>query len=429
MQKSEILTHFERICEIPHCSYETAQLQEFLVEFARSKGAKVDIDELGNIHAIKGKPKICLQSHYDMVCMGDAPNVKPYYENGIMRAHNSSLGADNGIGVAMMMSALGEFEHVECLFTNDEEVGLVGANGFKGKIVAPNLLNLDSEEDDRVTLGCAGGINVSAKVPDSRIKKSGKIYEVAIKGLPGGHSGNEIHKNIPSAIKLIGKFLALNGCELITLDFGERSNSIPAAAKCSVLCTGELFSADLGAGTLEVRQIGEGEAEVLTHSGQILALINSFAQGVRSYNTELNMVNTSINLSTVKQKEGFVEFDFFGRAMKEEGVRELKFETRVLAEAMGFEVKVTDRSANWTPVISDFSHLVLGELKKLKPEAKFAAVHAGLECGVLVAKQPELQACSIGPNIHSPHSVNEHCEVASVEMIAEVVRNIIARLQ
>ena len=425
MQKSEVLEIFEKICEIPHCSYETDQMREFLVNFAKDKGFNVDVDELGNVHCKKGNPKICLQSHYDMVCMGDAPNVKPYYENGIMRAHNSSLGADNGIGVAMMMSAMKEFDNLECLFTNNEEVGLIGANGFKGKIVAPNLLNLDSEEDDRVTLGCAGGINVSAKISDEKVKKSGKIYEVSVIGLRGGHSGNEIHKNIPSAIKIIGRFLAQNGCELISLDFGERSNSIPANAVCKAVCLNELTENEL----VKVKKIGEGEADALVNSGKILAFINSFAQGVRSYNVELNMVNNSINLSTVKQKDGVVEFDFFGRAMSKEGLCELGFETKTLGDALGFDTTVRDRSANWNPSISDFSHVVLDELKKLKPEAKFSAVHAGLECGILVAKQPELEACSIGPNIHSPHSTSEHCEVASVEMMEKVVRNIVARMQ
>lgn len=425
MQQNDVMSDFKRLCEIPHCSYETEQMREFLVEFAKSQNFKVDVDELGNIHVHKGEPKICLQSHYDMVCVGAAPNLELIEENGILRAKNSTLGADNGIGVAMMMGAMREFENLECLFTNDEEVGLVGANGFKGKIVAPNLLNLDSEEDDRVTLGCAGGINVSAKISDERVKKSGKVYEISVTGLPGGHSGNEIHKNIPSSIKIIGKFLAQNGCELISLDFGERSNSIPANARCKALCAGDLKSDKL----VEVKALNESEADVLVHSGKILALINSFPQGVRSYNVELNMVNNSINLSTVKQKEGLVEFDFFGRAMTREGLDIVGFETKTLCEALGFDTTVRDRSANWSPSISEFSEVVLEELKKFKPEAKFSAVHAGLECGILVSKQPGLEACSIGPNIHSPHSVNERCEIESAKMMDKVVRNIISRFQ
>ena len=427
MSKSEILTKFETLAAIPHCSYDTDKMRDFLADFAKDKGCEVIIDSFGNIHTFKGKPKICLQSHYDMVCMGDAPKIEIVYgDDGYMRAKNSSLGADNGIGVAIMMQMISEFDDIECLFTNNEEVGMIGATGFNGELKADKLLNLDSEEDDRVTIGCAGGVNLFATISlNSKKIKESTLYEVKVSGLPGGHSGNEIHKNIPNAPKLLAKFRAEEDCELISLDFGERSNSIPANAICKALCAHEPKQRGLA----WVKSLGEGEADVLVNSGKILALINSFAQGVRSYDTQLGMVNESINLSTVKQKGEVIEFDFFGRAMKREGLENLGFETSTLASALGFDVRVADRSANWAPCISDFAHLVLEELQKQKPQAKFAAVHAGLECGVLVAKQPELQACSIGPNIHSPHSVNEHCEIASVEMIAEVVRNIIARLQ
>lgn len=425
MQKSEVMSDFKKLCEIPHCSFETDKMREFLVEFAKSQGFSVNVDEIGNIHVLKGEPKICLQSHYDMVCVGAAPKLDLIEKDGILRAKNSTLGADNGIGVAMMMGAMREFANLECLFTNDEEVGLIGANGFKGKIVSQNLLNLDSEEDDRVTLGCAGGINISAKISTDFIKKSGSVYKVLVCGLPGGHSGTQIHENIPSAIKIIGKFLAQNNCEIISFDGGERSNSIPANAVAIVISEDKLMSNEI----IMVEDLGFGEANVLKNSDKILTLINSFAQGVRSYNTKLAMVNESINLSTIKQSENEIEFDFFGRAMSNEGVKNLGFETKSLADALGFKTKVTDRSANWEPVISDFSNIVLDELKKLNPKAKFSAVHAGLECGVLVAKQPNLQACSIGPNIHSPHSINEYCEIASVDLITKVVENIVSRLQ
>ncbi|MGP1484581.1 MAG: M20/M25/M40 family metallo-hydrolase [Campylobacter sp.] len=420
-----VMDDFEKISQIPHCSGNTDQMREFLVDFAKSKGFDTNVDEFGNIHALKGNPKICLQSHYDMVCVGEAPNLKLVQKDGILMAQNSTLGADNGIGVAIMMGAMREFENLECLFTNDEEIGLIGANNFNGTIFAPNLLNLDSEEDDKVTLGCAGGINISAKIGSESVKKSGMIYEICVNGLPGGHSGSEIHKNILSSIKVMAKFLAQNECEIIKIDGGERSNSIPANAVATVLCNKKLIADDL----VFVKYLGESQGDVLVNSVKILSLINSFAQGVRSYNTQLAMVNESINLSTVKQNSQFVEFDFFGRAMSNDGVKNLGFETKTLANALGFETQITDRSANWEPVISDFSKIVLQELKKANPQTKFSAIHAGLECGVLVAKQPNLQACSIGPNIHSPHSINEHCEIASVELISGVVRNIVARFQ
>uniref|UniRef100_UPI00343574D6 M28 family peptidase n=1 Tax=uncultured Campylobacter sp. TaxID=218934 RepID=UPI00343574D6 len=268
MQKNEVMNDFKKLCEIPHCSCETEQMREFLADFALSQGFSVNIDEAGNIHAVKGEPKICLQSHYDMVCVGAAPHLELIEEDGILRAKNSTLGADDGIGVAMMMGAMREFENLECLFTNDEEVGLIGANGFKDKILSPNLLNLDSEEDDRVILGCAGGINVSAKIDVQSFKKSGFVYEARVSGLPGGHSGTQIHQNIPNALKILGKFLALNGCEIVSIDGGERSNSIPANAVAVVVSRKPLESSE----SVKVKKIELSEAEVLENSDKISAL-------------------------------------------------------------------------------------------------------------------------------------------------------------
>ena len=242
MSNSEILTKFETLAAIPHCSYETDKMRDFLASYAKDKGCEVTVDKFGNIHAFKGKPKICLQSHYDMVCMGDAPKIEIVYgDDGYMRAKKSSLGADNGIGVAIMMQMISEFDDIECLFTNNEEVGMIGATGFSGELKADKLLNLDSEEDDRVTIGCAGGVNLFATISlNSKKIKESTLYEVKVSGLPGGHSGNEIHKNIPNAIKVLAAFVTKNGCRLVKFEGGERSNSIPSGATALVLIDKEL---------------------------------------------------------------------------------------------------------------------------------------------------------------------------------------------
>ncbi|MBT0784852.1 M28 family peptidase, partial [Campylobacter upsaliensis] len=138
---------------------------------------QVSVDNAGNIRAYKGNPKICLQSHYDMVCMGEAPNIQMYEENGYLKAKNSSLGADNGIGVSLMMQALKDFENIECLFTNDEEVGLCGANNLTHTLISNKLLNLDHESDDEVVIGCAGGVDIFANLDLKIDEKEGECYE------------------------------------------------------------------------------------------------------------------------------------------------------------------------------------------------------------------------------------------------------------
>lgn len=426
MKNSDVLANFKTLCEIPHCSFETQQLREFLVDFARSKGADVRTDGIGNVHAIKGSPSVCLQAHYDMVCVGAAPHLELVEKDGILSAKNSTLGADNGMGVAIAMQMLGEFDDIECLFTNDEEVGMIGAGGFAGGIRSKYLLNLDSEDDNEVIIGCAGGINIYANISANRVKCASKpLYEVELKGLAGGHSGVEIHKDIPNAIKVLAKFLRKNGCELVKFEGGERSNSIPSSARAHVLCQNELKSDNE---LISVKRLGEG-SEAMQNGDKILAFINSFAQGVRAYNKELALVQNSINLSMINEQNGDVVFEFFPRAMSEDGLASLEFETCEMAHALGFTTRVCERSKAWKPNIDEFAKLAHSELVKFRPNAHITAIHAGLECGVLIDKMPYLKACSIGPNIHSPHSTHESCELVSVDLITDVVRNIITKAQ
>lgn len=420
------IEHFKKIASLPHCSFDTARLRDFLVQFCLDRGCDVNVDELGNIHAIKGKPKLCLQSHYDMVCMGVAPNLELVFgDDGFLRAKDSSLGADNGMGVAMMMQMLSEFDNLECLFTNDEEVGLIGANGFKGELKSSYLLNLDSERDDEVIVGCAGGINVFAKISADTSSDSSECYEISVDGLPGGHSGIDIHKNIPNAIKILARFIAENGGILCEINGGERSNSIPVSAKALVIFKDKPKEHENISVKLANRTLAP-----LKNSDKILGLINSFSQGVRSFDAELKMPIDSINLSIIKQENGFVELEFFARSMSWEGLHNLEFETISMANALGFSTISKDRSVPWKPEVGRFSKDVLKFLQNLNPGAKIAAVHAGLEAGVIKDTQSGIkEACSIGPNIYSPHSVKERCELASVERIESVLREIVRQYQ
>lgn len=416
----QVLQHFEKIAQIPHCTFQTEKLQEFLVEYCKDKGFKVKVDKVGNIHAYKGNPGICLQSHYDMVCVGDAPKIEIVNDGKYISAKNSSLGADNGIGVSIMMQMMAEFENLEVIFTNDEEMGLMGASDFNEEIKSPRVLNLDSEEDDKVIIGCAGGVDVFARKKIERTRLKGDVYEVIIEGLPGGHSGIEIHKNIPNSIKEIAKFLKQNNAKIIDLQGGERRNSIPCGAKALVICENKLESKDF----IKVKFIENKECEVLQND-DLLNLLCSFSQGVRAYNCELNLPDDSINLSVLTMKNDEIEIEFFPRSMSLEGLERTKFETKVLCESFGFSVEFENQTYPWKPEISEFSEHILEFLKKQISNAKLDAVHAGLECGVFLAKNPKLKVASIGPNIFSPHSVNEKCEIKSIEIIENVVRDIV----
>lgn len=330
-----VIENFKQLCKIPHCSYETEQMKEFLSSYAKDKGFKVSVDKAGNIHAIKGKPKICLQSHYDMVCMGDAPNLEVYEENGFLRAKNSSLGADNGIGIAIMMSAMAEFENLECLFTNDEEVGLMGVNSLEHTLESKMLLNLDHESDDEIMIGCAGGVDIEASLSFNTLRKKGKIYELCAQNFKGGHSGINIIRNEKSSIKEMAKFIQENEGEIISFEGGERINSIPKHAKALVHFKDEVKSNNW----IKCEFKEENEFEICDQSKKLLSLINSFTHGVRAYDENLDIVQTSINLATLRMQDNQIKFALFARSNILDGLKQVEFETLEFFKAFDFKIR------------------------------------------------------------------------------------------
>ena len=159
---SAIIEHFQTLTQIPHCSKEAELLLDFLVAFAKERNYTVEVDEVKNIYIHKGSPTLCLQAHYDMVCMGKAPHIETYIEESVMRAKDSSLGADNGMAIAMMMQCMDEGRELEFLLTSDEEIGLIGANEVAFELKSKYMLNLDSEDEAEVYIGCAGGADITA---------------------------------------------------------------------------------------------------------------------------------------------------------------------------------------------------------------------------------------------------------------------------
>lgn len=413
----EIIQHFKQLAQIPHCSFQAEQMREYLIEFSKSCGCEVNVDSVGNIHAYKGEPKICLQSHYDMVCMGKAPVVEVYEEGGYLRAKDSSLGADNGMGIAIMLEAMKRFDDIECLFTSDEEVGLIGANGLEHQIIAKRLLNLDHENDQDVTIGCAGGVDLFAEIAYTLEEKEGEVYEVSVCGLKGGHSGIDIVSNSLSSIKILASFIAQNQGEVIELNGGERINSIPKYAKAKVIFPTQPKQSEF----IQVKSLGREKVEVCKESTKLLSMLNAFSHGVRAYNIDLQIVQTSINLALVKMQNQTIYIDLFARSNDAQALRDIEFETLEFFKAFGCEVRTDKFYLPWEPKKNAFSYEVLEVMRKYNPKAEFYAIHAGLECGIIGAKQEGLECCAIGPNIYNPHSTDERCEMASVERIARVV--------
>ena len=422
---SNIIKHFQTLTQIPHCSKEADKLLAFLVHFAQERGYEVEVDAIKNIFISKGKPTLCLQAHYDMVCMGKAPKIETYIEEGWLKAKESSLGADNGMAIAMMMQLMDEGKALEFLLTSDEEIGLIGANEVAFRLQSKYMLNLDSEDEAEVYIGCAGGADITAMKQDTYIEGKGQCYEVAVKGLVGGHSGVDIDKGIASAIKVLGAYLVENNVtQLASLYAGERRNSIPANAIAIVRSQKVL----IGATDVSIRGLDESP-KVLKQGEQIIDLIETFQQGVRAMNDDLGIPDVSINLAIITADEkGGLKVETSARAMEAEALEHLTQETVEMFSSYGFSVQVEDKYPAWKPDISDFTTMVSEEMTTVFGHSKMMAIHAGLECGVIAEKYPHIKFASMGPTICYPHSTREKVNIDSVERIYSVLEAIIRRI-
>lgn len=416
----EVIDNFKKISKIPHCSFDTKKLCDFLADFARNNGCEVNIDSAFNIHCIKGKPKICLQSHYDMVCMGEAPNIELKEENFLLKAVNSSLGADNGMGVAMMMQIIKDFDNIECIFTNDEEVGLIGANNLEHKIKSKLLLNLDHEVENEVVIGCAGGLDIKASLNIDLKEEEGELYELEATNFKGGHSGIDIINNEKNSIKEMAAFILKNNGKIVYFEGGERINSIARYANAKVF----FKKTPKDSKYIKCKYLGFKKEKIIKQNLKLLKAINAFSQGVRAYDKKLGIVKTSINLSLLRMKDKKITIELFARSNLLEDLLNLKEETKIFFSSFGFKLEFNNFYAPWQAKESEFSKVVLNSLKKKVKDAKILAVHAGLECGIIEKKQ-KINCVSIGPNIYNPHSTDERCDLKSLARIYEVLKDVI----
>jgi len=414
-----ILDHFKTICSIPHCSNEADKLKDFLISFAKERGYNVEVDKSKNILAYGGSRKIAFQAHYDMVCVGKAPNIELVFEDNYLRANESSLGADNGIAIAMMMAMMDERVGGEYLFSADEEVGLVGAKGLGFDLKAKYMLNLDSEDEAEVYIGCAGGVDLKATKEYKRAFLDGDFYEIKIENLPGGHSGVEIHKDIPNAIKLFGEFLKDKDIKIAYLKGGERINSIPSSLR-AIISSKDMISSTKGIDVVRF----QGRFEVCEDSNEIISLINGFKEGVLSFNDDLKIPQDSINLALVDLKEGRLTIEASARSMDQKGLKKLKKDYKKYLKSFGYEVKTHGKYPAWSPQKNDFSKIVCEAVKTVFGKCEYKAIHAGLECAIISDLYPNIQIASIGPTIISPHSTHERVDLESVERTYEVVKRV-----
>ena len=421
---SRVFEHFETISAIPHCSRQAEGLRDYLADFARERGYEVRVDAAGNILARRGDPKLCLQAHYDMVCVGKAPEIEIVEDEGWLRAIDSSLGADNGIAVAMMMALMDEGKELEFLWTADEEVGLLGAKALEMRLQSGAMLNLDNEEEGVVMIGCAGGVDLAAERSCELVCDKRPLWRVSVSGLPGGHSGVDIDKGIPNALKVLGQYLAEREVALVRLEGGERRNSIPVHAEALVRSS-EALEDEEAIRVERVDEEADASQEVLAQSQRLIRFLATAPHGVVEENSELAIPESSLNLARVEWGAQGCRVEYSLRAMSDPELEALAERMEALLGRYGFAVRREEGYPAWRPRRGPFVERIVTLLEKEFPRVSVRAIHAGLECGVFAQKYPGMEMASIGPTIENPHSIRERVKIDSIKRTFEALERIV----
>ena len=426
-----VIELFKQITKIPRCSGTHQPFITFLQDFAKINNYICQIDSANNILCYKEdkKPNICLQSHYDIVCLIDGKVPEIIEQDGYLTAKDSTLGADNGIGCAYMLALMEEGYNCELLFTCDEEIGLIGANNIEFDLQSSYMLNLDSEAQGEICIGCAGGVDIFATTNKKEYisNTDGKVlYEIEISDLDGGHSGVDIDKNIPNAIKLITKTIKECNADLLDLNGGERINSIPKKAK-AIIAVPSNNTPISSHENMVITKVDSDTSHYKKLDSNIIDFLYVFANGVRGYDKEIEVVLSSINLAIVQNSVDDFTISLSARSMDNNELENLKKETVCHLEMLGFEVNTDGKYPAWKPSHSEFNSDVLAIYKNFIPNATLNAIHAGLECAIFKEKYPNMQICSIGPNIYFPHSYREKCEINSVMKLYEITKSIVQK--
>lgn len=428
---SKVIDIFKEITKIPRCSGTHKDFIKYMQDLTKKLDYLCFVDEANNILCKKEKSnsKIVFQAHYDMVCLEDNCIPKIVEEGDTLKALDSTLGSDNAVGCSYMIALMYENFDAEFLFTSDEEIGLIGANNLNLNLSSKYMLNLDSEEEAEIFIGCAGGVDIIARNSNKKILPNLDnltLYEISISNLSGGHSGVDIDKNIPNAIKLLVKAIKECNGKVLDINGGERINSIPAKAKAIIASAKEPKKTHEN---MKIEKIDTTCEHFNIFDEKIIDFIYNFENGVRSMNEELKVVQDSINLALIETSIDEITLQLSARSMDNESLEKIKNETKNSLETCNFTVETNGKYKAWSPDINEFTSKVLEIYKTFDNNASLKAIHAGLECAIFKDKFPNLKIASIGPSIKFPHSKKEEVSIKSIKNVFEVVKKIAYSLE
>lgn len=422
---------FKTIAKIPKCSSNASKMMDYIVGYASELGYDVLIDNAANVLCKIGeKQKICLQAHYDMVCMGDVANISLMEENGFLKAKNSTLGADNCIGVAYMLLLMKDYKNIEYLFTADEEIGLIGAKNINLPIASKYLINTDTECEYDIGIGCAGGYLIEADffVSFNELSSDSNIYRLKTKKFPGGHSGFDAHKGIKNAIKETAYFLkSLSEAKIISFCGGEKINSIPKDVEAVFAVNREIsdYASDMFL-IEKIEKIDNAKYFAIAESDKIIDILVSLPSGILGFNDEFLTVSDSVNLAIVTQEADRLRFTIMGRANSNLLIAKNLLSIQTIMKLFDFcNIKILDTYPAWEADKNDLALIVKEIFSDVLGKADFRVVHAGFECGVLREKYPHLQVVSVGPNIYNPHSLSERVDIKSTQRVYIAIKKVI----
>ncbi len=472
LKPKRVFDYFEEISAIPRGSGDREKISQYCLDFAEKNGLKAERDDAFNVIIYKdgtagyenAKPVI-LQGHLDMVCQKTedcsidflTDGLKLLVEGDFIRAEGTTLGADNGIAVAMILTILesDSIPHppIEAVFTTDEEIGMLGAMELTmSKLKGRKMINIDSEEEDILTVSCAGGSEVALEIPLVREKRAGQVVQIAVKGLKGGHSGVEIDKGRVNANLLLGRILQyakrVTEFSIVSLTGGDKGNAIPRSATAELMVTeaelltnslqqyGEVIQKEMDARepefTLEVKILPESEGFAICSdmSEKLVYLLLCAPNGIQEMSMEISgLVETSLNLGVLKTEEEKMTLCFALRSNKQSALTALEEKVTAFASCIPCKISLSGQYPPW-----EFkSDSVLQQMyqdayrEKLEKEIQVEAIHAGLECGVFAAGLPGLDCISVGPNLYDVHTTEEKMSIASVERVYGLVLDILEK--
>ena len=464
-----VFRYFEEICGIPHGSGNTKAISDYLAAFAEEKGLSYVQEPCGNvvIHAdatpgYEKEPGIVLQGHMDMVAVKEPDCPKDMMTEGLdlftdgalVGARGTSLGGDDGIALAFALAVLSdpEIPHpaIDFVATIDEETGMDGAHAIDpANIRARRLLNIDSEEEGIFIVGCAGGATLRLHMPLTRETGTGAFYTVSVRGLKGGHSGTEIEKNRSNAILLLARVIRemkkTQDLRVVSVNGGTKDNVIPSEATAIVRAPkkpdSDAVAAVLGS-ALAGKEDGfsvtvsetaapseEAVSNVLTRQSEenLLTLLNLLPFGVQAMSVLPGLVETSDNVGIINTRGGEAEIAVSVRSLIESEKEALCEEIGTLARLFGATVSRNSEYPGWQyrPDSPLREKVVKAYREQYGREPLVQTIHAGLECGLMIDKLPELDAVSMGPDINDIHSTKERLDIASVQRTWELLLRVL----